>query len=241
MKLATAVIPARYHSRRFPGKLLALIQGKPIIQRVYEGVRAANFIDRIIIATDDKRILNASKDFGAEVRMTSPSHNSGTERVAEVAKEIKSSIVINIQGDEPLVRGEMIDDLVVALQDEAIPMATLVAKVNGLDLLYEKNVVKVLVDKKGFALNFSRFPFPSQESDFFLRHIGIYGYQKDFLLTFSKIPPSKLEKAEDLEQLRVLENGYKIKIIKTRFSTLSVNSPQDIIKVENFIKNRVND
>ncbi len=240
MKLATGIIPARYQSRRFPGKPLALIQGKPMIQRVYERAREAKFLDRLIIATDDEKILEAAEDFGAEVQMTSPLHNSGTERVAEVAKEIKTSIVINIQGDEPLLRREMIDDLVEALQDKAIPMATLAAKQKDMDLLYDNNVIKVAADRGGFASNFSRSPLPFETSDYFLQHIGIYGYQKEFLLALSEIPPSKSEKTESLEQLRVLENGYKIKIIETPFSTLSVDSPQDIIEVENFLNKGAN-
>ena len=241
MKLATGIIPARYQSRRFPGKPLALIQGKPMIQRVYELAREAKFLDRLIIATDDEKILEAAKDFGAEAQMTSPLHNSGTERVAEVAKEIKTSIVINIQGDEPLLRREMIDDLVEALQDKAIPMATLATKQKDMDLLYDNNVVKVAADRGGFASSFSRSPLPFETSDYFLQHIGIYGYQKEFLLALCEMPPSKSEKTESLEQLRALENGYKIKIIETQFSTLSVDSPQDIIKVENFLNKGAND
>ena len=212
-----------------------------MIQRVHEGARTAKLLDRLIVVSDDERILDAAKNFGAEVQMTSPSHHSGTERVAEVANEIKTSIVINIQGDEPLIRGEMIDDLVKALQDEAIPMVTLAAKGNDLDLLNENNVIKVVQDIEGFALYFSRSPLPFQASDYFLQHIGIYGYQKEFLLALSQMPPSRLERTENLEQLRALENGYKIKIIETQFSTLSVDSPQDIIKVENFLKKRADD
>jgi 3-deoxy-manno-octulosonate cytidylyltransferase (CMP-KDO synthetase) len=173
--------------------------------------------------------------------MTSPLHNSGTERVAEVAQELKTSIVINIQGDEPLLRGEMIDDLVEALQDETIPMATLAAKEKDMDLLYDKNVIKVAADKEGFALNFSRSPLPLEAPDFFLYHIGIYGFQKEFLLALCKMPPSKSEKTENLEQLRALDNGYKMKIIETQFSTLSVDSPQDIIRVEKFLDEGAND
>lgn len=241
MKLATGVIPARYQSQRFPGKPLALIQGKPMIQRVYEQAREAKFLDRLIIATDDEKILEAAEDFGAEVQMTSPLHNSGTERVAEVAKDLKTSIVINIQGDEPLLRREMIDDLVEALQDNTIPMATLAAKEKDMDLLDDNNVIKVAADREGFALNFSRSPLPLEAPDYFLLHIGIYGYQKEFLLAFSEMPPSKSEKKENLEQLRAVENGYKIKIIETQFSTLSVDSPQDIIRVEKFLDEGAND
>jgi len=241
LKLATGVIPARYQSRRFPGKPLALIQGKPMIQRVYERAREAKFLDRLIIATDDQRILEAAEDMGAEAQMTSPLHNSGTERVAEVAKQINTSIIIIIQGDEPLLRREMIDDLVEVLQDKAIPMATLAVKQKDMDLLYDNNVIKVAADSEGFAHNFSRSPLPLDTSDDFLQHIGIYGYQKEVLLALGKMPPSKSEKTENLEQLRAVENGYRIKIIETQFSTLSVDSPQDIIKVENFLNKGAND
>ncbi|NIM58231.1 MAG: 3-deoxy-manno-octulosonate cytidylyltransferase [Candidatus Aminicenantes bacterium] len=241
MKLATGVIPARYQSQRFPGKPLALIQGKPMIQRVYEQAREARFLERLIIATDDEKILKVASGFGAEVQMTSPLHNSGTERVAEVAKQIRTSIVINIQGDEPLLRGEMIDDLVKALQDETIPMATLAAREKDMDLLYDNNVIKVAADREGFALNFSRSPLPLEAPDYFLQHIGIYGFQKEFLLALCKMPPSKSEKEENLEQLRAVDNGYRIKIIETQFSTLSVDSPQDIIRVEKFLDDGAND
>lgn len=236
MKLATGIIPARYDSKRFPGKHLAVILGKSIIQRVYEQAQTANLLQRIIIATDDERIFQASQAFGAEVLMTSPLHNSGTERAAEIAEKINTPIIINIQGDEPLLRGKMIDDLVIALQDETIPMATLAAKVKDLSLINEKNIVKAVLDKNGFALYFSRSPLPFQASDYFWQHIGIYGYQRDFLLEFSQLSASRLETTEKLEQLRVLENGYKIKIIETSSPTLSVNTPQDIIRIENFLK-----
>ena len=208
---------------------------------MYECAQKAKLLNRIIIATDDKRIYQTAKNFGAEARMTSSSHHSGTDRVAEVAKEIESPIIINIQGDEPLLKGEMIDSLVVALQDETIPMATLAARMNDLSLLNEKNIVKVVSDTNGFALYFSRSPLPFQTSDYFLQHIGIYGYQKDFLLAFSKMQPSRLEKTEKLEQLRALENGYKIKIIETQLPSLSVSSPEDIIKVENLLKKKTDD
>lgn len=241
MKLATGIIPARYDSKRFPGKHLAVILGKSIIQRVYEQAQTANLLQRIIIATDDERIFQASRSFGAEVLMTSPLHNSGTERAAEIAEKINTPIIINIQGDEPLLRGKMIDDLVIALQDETIPMATLAAKVKDLSLINEKNIVKAVLDKNGFALYFSRSPLPFQASDYFWQHIGIYGYQRDFLLEFSQLSASRLETTEKLEQLRVLENGYKIKIIETSSPTLSVNTPQDIIRIENFLKQRTND
>jgi 3-deoxy-manno-octulosonate cytidylyltransferase (CMP-KDO synthetase) len=236
LKKATGIIPVRYQSERFPGKPLALIKGKPMIQRVYEAAAKARLLDELIIATDDKRISDVATNLGAEVRMTSTSHLSGTDRAAEVAKEVKMPIIINIQGDEPLLREEMIDELVQTLQDEAIPMATLAARVNDINLLKDSNTIKVVVDKKGFALYFSRSPLPFQATDYFFQHIGIYGYQRDFLLAFSQMKQTRLEKAENLEQLRVLENGFKIKIIETPFLTIGVDSPQDIIKVENYLE-----
>ncbi len=209
-----------------------------MIQRVYECASQAKLLDNLIIATDDERILAAAQNFGAQVRMTSPSHQSGTERVAEVAKEVETPIIINVQGDNPILRGEMIDDLVKALQDETMPLATLAVRVNDLSLLDDRNVVKVVTDVEGTALYFSRSPLPFQPSDYFLQHIGIYGYQREFLLAFSRMPPTRLEKIEDLEQLRAVENGFKVKVVETPFSTLSVDSPQDIMKVEIFFKGR---
>lgn len=206
-----------------------------MIQRVYERAQTAKYLDRLIIATDDERISQAARDFGAEVQMTSPLHSSGTERAAEVAKKIRTPIIINIQGDEPLLEGEMIDGLVESLQDETIPMATLITKVKDLSFFNDTNIVKVIRDEEGFALYFSRSPLPFKAPDYFLRHIGIYGYQKGFLLKFSELPPSRLEKIENLEQLRALEYGYRIKVIETQSPTLSVDTPQDIIKVENFL------
>ncbi len=212
-----------------------------MIQRVYERAKTAKSLSRLIIATDDERIFKTCEAFGAEVSMTSPQHNSGTERVAEIADKLNTSIVINIQGDEPIIRGKMIDALVSALQDESIPMATLATKVKDCDLIDEKDTVKVVVDHEGFALYFSRSPLPFNPDDYFLQHIGIYGYQKDFLMEFIRMKPSRLEKTEKLEQLRALENGYRIKIIESPFVTLSVDSPQDIIEVENYLKKSKNE
>ena len=237
MRKATGIIPARYGATRFPGKPLAKIAGKSMIQHVYEQAQKAKLLERIIIATDDDRIYSVSRAFGAEVCMTSPDHRSGTERVAEAAGRVESPIIINIQGDEPLLQGQMIDDLVQALQDPSIAMATLVSKVTDLDRIHDQDIVKVVADKKGNALYFSRSPLPFQPSEYFLQHIGIYGYQKEFLLRFHTFAVSRLEVAEGLEQLRVLENGYRIKIVSTPFPTLSVDSPRDIMAVEKFIRN----
>lgn len=236
MREATGVIPARYGATRFPGKPLAKIAGKYLIQRVYEQARQAQYLQELIIATDDERIYSASKAFGAEVRMTSPEHRSGTERVAEVAEGLDSPIIINIQGDEPLLQGQMIDDLVQALQEKSIPMATLACPVTEVHRIHDKDIVKVVADRNGNALYFSRSPIPSCTDDHFTQHIGIYGYQRDFLLKFQSFPPSRLEACEGLEQLRILENGFRIKIIPADYQVLSVDTAQDIIAVENFIK-----
>jgi 3-deoxy-manno-octulosonate cytidylyltransferase (CMP-KDO synthetase) len=240
VRKATGIIPARYGATRFPGKPLAKIAGKSMIQRVYEQTQKAKHLEQVIIATDDERIFSASRAFGADVRMTSPDHRSGTERVAEVAKGLKSPIIINIQGDEPLLQGQMIDDLVQALQYPTTVMATLASKVTDLDLIHNKDIVKVVVDKNGDALYFSRSPLPFRPTDHFQQHIGIYGYQKEFLLKFHTLPVSRLEAIEGLEQLRVLENGYKIKIVSTPFPALSVDNPQDIMVVEKFIRKGTN-
>lgn len=238
MKPATGIIPARYKSTRFPGKALAYILGKSLIQRVYEGAKSAKLLDQVIIATDDERIFQAARKFGAQVVMTSSLHRSGTERAAEVARKIKTPIIINIQGDEPLVEGKMIDKLVKVLQDKSILMASLMTRVSDLNLLADSNRVKVVVDKKDYALCFSRSPLPFQASDFFYQHIGIYGFKRDFLLKLVRLQPSRLEKMEKLEQLRVLENGYRIKMVETDFLTLSVDLPQDIIKVEEILRKK---
>lgn len=233
MNSATGIIPARYQSSRFPGKPLALIQGRPMIQWVYEGALSAKSLDAVIIATDDERIMEAARGFGAPVVMTSAHHGSGTERVAEVAARLSSPFIVNIQGDEPLINGQMLDSLVQALRSEPVPMVSLMRKVQDLELLRDPNRVKVVVDNLGFALYFSRSPIPYHAADYFSHHLGIYGYRRDFLLKFCKLAPSRLELLENLEQLRALENGFKIKMVEVPFSTLSVDSPRDIIEVEN--------
>jgi 3-deoxy-manno-octulosonate cytidylyltransferase (CMP-KDO synthetase) len=236
LREAAGIIPARYRSSRFPGKPLATIAGKYLVQRVYEQAKKSKLLQRLVIATDDERIYTVSQNFGAEVYMTSPHHQTGTERVAEVAKKLETPVIINIQGDEPLVQGEMIDSLIQTLQDESVPMATLAAKVTDLDLQQDRDIVKVVWDTKQYALYFSRSPLPFRSTDHFWQHIGIYGYQKEFLLNFQGLPFSWLEKSEGLEQLRALENGYKIKIVLIASPTLSVDTPEDIIKVEKFIE-----
>lgn len=236
MRKALGVIPVRFGSKRFPGKPLAIIQGKPMVQWVYEGASRAALLSRLIVATDDERILAAARGFGAEACLTSPRHASGTERAAEVAAEHDIPIVINIQGDEPLLCSDSIDRLVEALQDPELPMATLAYRNPDLARLADSHCVKVVMDSRGYALYFSRSPLPYQASDFFWEHLGIYGYQRDFLLGFPSLPASRLEGTEDLEQLRALENGFRIKVLETPHSGLSVDTPEDIIRVEERMK-----
>ena len=236
MRKAAGIIPARFQSSRFPGKPLALIQGKPMIQWVYESVKKSALLSRFIIATDDKRIQQAAAGFGAEVFMTSAGHPSGTDRVAEVAGQLDTPIVINIQGDEPLVQGKMIDALVEVLQDDSIPIASLMTRRTDLGGMQDPNRVKVVVDERGYALYFSRSAVPYGAKDFYFLHVGIYGYQKDFLRELIRMRVSRLETAERLEQLRILEAGFKIKMVEVPYSVLSVDTPEDIIKVEEFLK-----
>jgi 3-deoxy-manno-octulosonate cytidylyltransferase (CMP-KDO synthetase) len=211
-----------------------------MIQRVYVGVREARLLDRVIVATDDERIRKAAESFGAEAWLTSAAHGSGTERAAEVAQRIDNSIIINVQGDEPLVTGRLVDSLVEALQDEAVPMASVMAKVHDLGLQVSPHINKVIADKNGFALYFSRAPIPYQASDFFYQHIGIYGYQRNALLEFARLKPSRLERLERLEQLRAVENGWRIRMVEAPEPTLSVDVPGDIIKVEELLRKNKN-
>ncbi len=241
------VIPARYGSSRFPGKPLAMIQGKPMVVHVYERACRAKNLSDVVIATDDKRILLEAARFGAHAVMTRVDHASGSDRIAEVADSLEVDVVVNIQGDEPLIEPDMIDQVVEPLlEDTSAPMATLKKKITSQDDLKNPNIVKVITDNHGYAIYFSRacIPFPKKgwkeilegklenmpEGEFF-RHIGIYAYRKDFLLQYTKMPAGRLEHIEELEQLRVLENGFKIKVAETEYETISVDAPEDIEKV----------
>jgi len=229
------IIPARFGSTRFPGKPLALIKGRPMIQWVYEGARTAALLDDVIVATDDERIAAACRSFGAHVRMTSPDHRSGMERVAEVAHTIDNNIIINIQGDEPLLDGRLLDALVEALQDPDVPMASLMRRTTDLASILDPNRVKVVTDKDGWALYFSRSPLPFETRDFYFQHVGLYGFQRSVLFRLCGLPPSRLENAERLEQLRALENGVRIRLLEIATAPLSVDVPKDIIEVEKIL------
>jgi 3-deoxy-manno-octulosonate cytidylyltransferase (CMP-KDO synthetase) len=207
-----------------------------MVQWVYENARRARGLEKLVVATDDDRIRKAAQGFGAEVCMTSPHHASGTERVAEATTAYALPIVINIQGDEPMIRGDMIDALVDVLQDESVPMATLARANPDLPRAEDPNTVKIVIDSQGYALYFSRSPLPHGASDYFWEHIGIYGYQREFLFRFCSLGDSRLEKTERLEQLRALEYGFRPKVLPITHSTLSVDTPEDIIRIEQYLK-----
>jgi len=232
---ALGVIPVRYGSSRFPGKPLAPILGRPMVRWVWEGASRASSLGRVVVATDDVRIMEAARGFGAEAEMTSAGCASGTDRAAEVAARHDAAIVVNIQGDEPLVDADMLDPLVEAVAAGEAEMASLMIRDEDPARLADPNVVKVVVDRGGRALYFSRAPLKPDASDYFYRHIGIYAFRRDVLLGYAGLPPSRLEKAERLEQLRALDNGLRIRMIETSRTTLSVDVPEDIIGVENHL------
>ncbi|MBI5787800.1 MAG: 3-deoxy-manno-octulosonate cytidylyltransferase [Candidatus Schekmanbacteria bacterium] len=243
---AVAIIPARYASSRFPGKPLAIIAGRPMIQWVYERTQKAGLLDETIVATDDERILKAVQDFGGKAVMTSPAYRNGSERIAEVAAGLDAQVIVNVQGDEPAIEPAMIDQAIAPLlKDKNIPVSTLKTPIENAAELISPHVVKVVTDNQGYALYFSRSPIPYQRERWkdqiapagnHYKHIGLYAYRRDFLLQFCRMQPTLLEQAEELEQLRVLENGYKIKVIETRYKSLGVDTPEDIIKVEYILK-----
>jgi len=237
MSEVLGVIPARYGSSRLPGKPLAMIGELPMIEWVARGVSEAGSLDRLVIATDDDRIREVAEGYGRTVVMTAPDLISGTDRVAAVAEETECDLVINVQGDEPLIRGEMVDALISVLAGDAtLPMATLGHPIDG-DEAHDPNVVKVVTDLRERALYFSRSDIPwvrRQQPEGArprLRHIGIYGYRRDFLLRFAKLPPSRLEQMEGLEQLRALENGFPIRVVETRHDIRGVDTEEDLRRV----------
>lgn len=244
MVKATVIIPARYGSTRLAAKPLADLCGKPMIQHVYEQARRATLADRVMVATDDRRILEAVESFRGEVVLTSRQHQSGTDRVGEVSEKLDSEFVVNLQGDLPLLEPEMLDELIgrftqSAREKDAAAMGTLKREITSADELYNPNVVKVVTDARGFALYFSRAPIPYirdvKQGGRRYKHYGVYIYHKDFLLAFTKLPPSPLEQMEKLEQLRALENGYRIRVIETRYDTVEVDTAEDLAKVRDLL------
>lgn len=243
---AIIIIPARYNSSRFPGKPLAMIADKTMIRRVYERAKRATQVREAFVATDDSRIAEEVLSFGGKVCMTSSHHTSGTDRIAEAIGHLKESglcsdedsLIINVQGDEPLIDPQMIDSLVELMKHERdAPMATLLKLTDSVEEINNPNVVKAVFDKNMYALYFSRSPIPYQRTEaVYYKHIGLYAYKRDFLGVFTSLHPTPLEQAEQLEQLRALEHGYKIKVAITTSDTIGVDTPEDLKRVEQWIK-----
>jgi 3-deoxy-manno-octulosonate cytidylyltransferase (CMP-KDO synthetase) len=229
-----AMIPARFESTRLPGKPLALIQGRPMIQHVYERTRAVDLVDRVLVATDDARIAAAVRDFGGDVVMTSPEHQSGTDRIAAAARDLDADVVVNVQGDLPFLESDMVRATVALMRsDSGLPMATVKAPIGDAQEMENPNVVKVVTDREGYALYFSRSPLPywrdvADGGVLGYKHIGLYAYRRDFLLRFARLAPTPLERAEKLEQLRALEWGFRIKVAETTGAGIEVDTPQDL-------------
>ncbi len=241
------VIPARYASTRFPGKPLIDLAGKTMIQRVYEQSKKCSLLKDVIIATDDQRIYDHAISIGARVVMTSENHTSGTDRCAEVLEQLHDcDVIINIQGDEPLINPDQISLLCSCFEDTNTDIATLVKKIESEETLFNHNTPKVIIDHKSFALYFSRECIPHlrniERKDWlknftYYQHIGIYGYTSDVLKKITKLQSSSLEQAESLEQLRWLENGYKIKTAVTSFDSIAIDCAEDVDKVLVYLKN----
>ena len=252
-----AIIPARYGSTRLPGKPLADIGGKPMIQHVYESTSKTPGLERVLVATDDRRIEQAVKSFGGDVVMTSRRHRSGTDRLAEVARKIKADWLVNVQGDLPFIHAETIARAVGPMRrNPSILMGTVATPIYDADEWRNPNIVKVLMDRAGFALYFSRAPVPYVRQGVFrsrgtqktlrvgrrlwgYRHLGLYVYKRDFLLRFARLRPTVLERIESLEQLRALENGYRIYVAEVDERSIEVDTPADLKKAARYVKTRV--
>jgi 3-deoxy-manno-octulosonate cytidylyltransferase (CMP-KDO synthetase) len=237
------VIPARYGSTRLPGKPLVSLNGKPMIQRVYERAKSARRVDRVIVATDDDRIVKTVTSFGGEARMTRPDHRTGTERVAEVAAHVEGEVFVNVQGDEPLLDPAAVDTAVAALLEEPqAAVATVATPIKVPGDIMDPNVVKVVLDFDDNALYFSRAPIPwvrdtgSAIQVRHLKHLGLYVFQREALLEYPTLPQGELERIEQLEQLRWLENGSKIRVAEVEHDAISVDVPEDVARVEKLLQ-----
>ena len=245
------VIPARLSSTRLPNKVLLNLHGKSVVQRVYEQCIKAKHIDAVYIATDSQKVQEACLEFTQNVIMTSATHQSGTDRIAQAVEEIACDVVINVQGDEPFIDPTLIENLAYAFEEEETSMVSAMHKITDPKELSNPNVVKVTVDTHGHALYFSRSPIPYPREEWenihtlsslpktlhFYRHLGIYGYTKNFLLTYAQMAPSYLERTEKLEQLRVLENGYKIKMVETHYNSIGIDTQEEYEKALAFLEN----
>jgi len=255
---AVAVIPARFASSRLPGKPLAEIAGRPMIEHVYRRAADASGIDAVVVATDDERIAAAVESFGGIVRMTKATHRTGTDRIAEIAKDLSCEVLINVQGDLPLIEPGMISEVLHPLvTDPSVKMSTLRQVTTDAAEIASPHVVKVVVDRNGDALYFSRAAIPFHRDDgpakagnyradvesgfsrTVYKHIGLYGFRRDFVLTFAALPQTPLEQAESLEQLRALEHGYRIRTVATRYESIEVDTPEDLERVRQLMATRV--
>ncbi len=244
---AAVIIPARYGSSRFPGKVLATIQSRPLIQWVYEAVNRSKLVSRVIVATDDQKVYDTITQFGGNVAITSPRPRTGSDRCAEVAEKMEEDIIVNLQADEFLKEPDMVDELIhMLIQDSSIKMGTLKKEINSPEELWDRNVVKVVTDNDDCALYFSRLPIPhirdrvlSDETSLpdrtFYKHPGIYAYRHDFLLLFGTLLTTQLEDLEKLEQLRAMEYGFKIKVKETRCESYRIDTPDDLRNLERLL------
>jgi 3-deoxy-manno-octulosonate cytidylyltransferase (CMP-KDO synthetase) len=236
-----AIIPARYASTRLPGKVLADLDGRPMIEHVYRRAMASPVVSQVIVATDDLRIATRVNEFGGKVRLTKASHETGTDRLAEVAASLACDVVVNVQGDEPLVDPGTIAELAGPFKtDPSLQMTTLFRRIHDGADLNNPNIVKVVLDRAGFALYFSRAPIPYIRDPRggwppLYRHIGLYAYRRSTLLVLAGLEPTPLERAESLEQIRALEHGIRIKAVETRFESLEVNTPEDLEQVRRLL------
>jgi len=237
------VIPARYGSTRLPGKPLVLLAGKPMIQRVYERAKLAKQANQVIVATDDERIVKAVEAFGGEARMTRTDHRTGTERVAEVAAHVEGDIFVNVQGDEPLLDPAAVDTVVSSLLEEpTASISTVATPIKTPGDIMDPNVVKTVLDFDGNALYFSRAPIPwvrdtaSKTLVRHLKHLGLYVFQREALLEYATLPQGELERIEQLEQLRWMENGWKIRVAEVEHDAVSVDVPEDVGRVEKLLQ-----
>ncbi len=243
------IIPARYGSTRLPGKILADVAGKTMIRRVYERARRSPSLGRLVVATDDDRIYEQVLEFGGEAVKTSPLHPSGTDRAAEAAQTLgaaEDDLIVNIQGDQPLFEPGMVDEVVGPFrQDPALVMGALVHPIKTREDLVNPSIVKVVKDRRGFALYFSRSPMPyviaGSSAPRYFKHIGPYAYRMEFLIRFTRMERGELEKAESLEQLRALENGFRIKVVETKYDSQEVDTPEDLEKVCAILRNEQED
>jgi 3-deoxy-manno-octulosonate cytidylyltransferase (CMP-KDO synthetase) len=236
-----AVIPARFASTRFPGKPLADIDGRPMIEHVYRRASASPVVSRVIVATDDLRIATRVAGFGGNVRLTRADHHSGTDRLAEVITSLDCDVVVNVQGDEPLLDPRAITELVEPFTDPSVSMTTLRRRITEPTDLSNPNIVKLVADRAGFALYFSRAPIPHARDPRggwppLFRHVGVYAYRRSTLLVLASLEPTPLEQAESLEQLRALEHGIRIKTVETQYDSIGVDTPEDLEQVRRLLQ-----